>query len=205
MDFALIFSILFVHIVALITPGPDVLLIMRLALEGKFAKVALAASGIVCGISVWIVASSLFVSLLLSKVFMILLMSFGASYLFYIAYLLSKKQAQKSSQKIYELSGAKAFLLGFITNISNPKAIMYFISLFSLITNKLNSSGMLLLCILMICFSFLAFLLLGFVFSLSPARRAFLKHQAKIDMLCAGLFSIFAIFILKELINLLLS
>ncbi len=64
----------------------------------------------------------------------------GAGYLFYIGYknVLAKANTDKigTYDNSADLSPMQAFSLGFITNLFNPKAMLFFISLFSVLMPK---------------------------------------------------------------------
>lgn len=61
----------------------------------------------------------------------------GALYLIYIGYKSFKSthiKVEKDKEK--SMNAKKAFILGFICNVLNPKATMFFLSIFSIIVNE---------------------------------------------------------------------
>ncbi|MEE2023633.1 MULTISPECIES: LysE family translocator [Alkalimonas] len=137
-EFALIAG---VHLMAVASPGPDFAIVLRYAVRyGKQA--ALAAS---CGIGLAIllhVTYSLVGIGLLIQTTPWLYMAFSVLAALYLAYLGQQAirsrapdvvQAVAKEQVAERLSGRKALLTGFITNGLNPKATLFFLSLFAVV------------------------------------------------------------------------
>ncbi|WP_018691711.1 LysE family translocator [Algicola sagamiensis] len=132
------FLIAAAHFIAVAGPGPDFTIILKNALSyGR--KVAVATSiGIGVGILIHIIYSLTGVGLLLQSspiVFRIFLF-LAASYLIYIGIqgLRAKPSSQTESiqtDSSNTISTKKAFTQGFLTNALNPKATLFFLSLFS--------------------------------------------------------------------------
>ena len=81
-------------------------------------------------------------------------------YLFYLAYLLLNEIHFTDSVKI-----SKPFLGGFLTNITNAKAIFYFGSIFSSLNFMGDNFEIFLLIILLSIESLIYFVLIAFLFS----------------------------------------
>lgn len=107
-----------------ITPGPDILLVMRNTLHFGFIQGIKVFSGIASG---WIVYLCViyfgFSYILNGKIAQILLGLFGAFYLLYIAYMLFKKSATHIALM---QDKPDSYLKAIIINLSNPKAILFF-------------------------------------------------------------------------------
>lgn len=135
-DFVTITSII---LIGIISPGPDFLLITRNSLLLSKKAAIFSALGVSAGSMIHTVYSIIGLGLIISK--SLILFSFikylGAIYLFYIAF---KSLRPHSSQKgssckniKSNMSFTQAFMTGFLTNVTNPKAILFYISLFTLI------------------------------------------------------------------------
>lgn len=132
-----------VHLVAVASPGPDFAIVLRYAVRyGK--NVALGASiGIGCAILLQVTYSLAGIALLIKTtpwLFQVLTVS-AALYLGYIGIQALRArapatatEAEHSTQTEQQIpSLKKAFVTGFITNGLNPKATLFFLSVFAVI------------------------------------------------------------------------
>ncbi|MEZ9200627.1 LysE family translocator [Shewanella sp. 10N.286.54.B9] len=175
MDVQLLISLALIHTIALASPGPDFALVVKLSTQENRA-VAMASA---VGISVAILAHTLLsltgLSLIIhsSERLFILVQLIGASYLAWMGVgaaraALSHWRDPVALEKIQQsegLSVKKGFLQGLYTNLLNPKALVFFITLFStLITPQVSLStksaaAVLLFTLSVIWFSFIAMVL----------------------------------------------
>lgn len=198
MSFILILS---VHFFALLTPGVDFLLVCSYALKQDFKQALKAVFGISFAILLWIILSLAGLNLLFKffPLLQIFLSFLGACYLLYLTFLLLKNL--KNEQEFKENKNSKAFLSGFLTNISNPKSVLYFGSIFSSFSFDDNVFLLFLLVLILSLESFIYFAFIAFVFSKSRVKNFYMKHSKKLDILCATFFTFFAFCIFAELIN----
>ncbi len=134
--FGLIFGI---HLLAVMSPGPDFVMVLKNALQYKRKTAIYTALGIGLGIGVHIFYSIAGVAYLLQKnptLFYAVKLAGGL----YIIYIGSKTFLSKQTpidfdtrQETTVLSPWQAVQTGFITNVLNPKASLFFLSLFSLL------------------------------------------------------------------------
>lgn len=202
-----LFSILAIavtHFIVLIVPGPDIFLILRTSLAYGFKQSAFACLGVGAGIILWIILTAfglkaLFVAFPSLR---LILTAFSAAYLFYLCavLLISARKGgdvNLSAKPECKVCAAKFFALGFLTNISNPKAVLYFTGIFSnFIRSSDNTAQIALLTAIIGAESVAAFLLLGKIFSAKKARETFLKNRRALDAVCSVVFGIFACAIL---------
>ncbi|MCC5825230.1 LysE family translocator [Alkalimonas sp.] len=130
-----------VHLMAVASPGPDFAIVLRYAVRfGKQAALA-ASFGIGLGILLHVTYSLVGIGLLIQTTPW-LYMTFSVLAAFYLAYLgiqaiLARapavEQAVAKEQVTEQLSTRKALLTGFITNGLNPKATLFFLSLFAVV------------------------------------------------------------------------
>lgn len=200
MDITVFLGIVIMHCFALLTPGPDVFIIMRFAIGGGMRSVVPASIGIGLGISFWILASILFLDFVSSKIFLSFVMIFGFFYMLNIAYLLLKHGSSLASNgnENGNCGVLKSFFVGLFTNLSNPKAIFYFSSIFSVFVNKFSTYSYLLL-FAIVLESIILFIIIGRLFAANKAIKIFNTYQRKIDIICAVIFTIFAFYIAYEL------
>jgi threonine/homoserine/homoserine lactone efflux protein len=131
-----------VHLMAVASPGPDFAIVLRYAVRfGR--KAALAASlGIGAAILLHVTWSLVGIAVLIQTTpWLFNVLSFAAAgYLFYIGIMALRssapshpEQAIANSANEHMPSAGKAFVAGFITNGLNPKATLFFLSLFAVI------------------------------------------------------------------------
>jgi RhtB (resistance to homoserine/threonine) family protein len=135
----LILTVASVHLLAVISPGPDFLMITRNSLVYSRRTGIYSAIGLGLGILVHVAYSLIGIGLIISQSILIfsLIKILGAAYLIYIGYksLRSKPSEMKvtSVESKADLPRLKAIKIGFLTNVLNPKATLFFLSLFTLV------------------------------------------------------------------------
>lgn len=125
-------TIWLLHVAALVTPGANVLLVSHLAATGDRRAAAFAALGVSIGAVIWSSAAILGISaaFVLFPTFRLMLQLAGASYLMSLGLRLwrSGVRTGKDSPTMRPLSALGA---GLLTNLSNPKAALFFVGIFS--------------------------------------------------------------------------
>jgi threonine/homoserine/homoserine lactone efflux protein len=118
-----------------ISPGPDSLLVLRTAVVAGPQKAFAAAAGICTGLLGWALSAAFGISVILaeSKLLYDLLKWAGAAYLCWlgIRLLLTSRTSQQVSARP-DSAGFRwdqSFSIGLLTNISNPKVGMFYVSL----------------------------------------------------------------------------
>ncbi len=127
-----------VHVLAVASPGPDFAIMIRQALVQSRRNALLSAAGIGLGILVHVSYSLLGIGLLIqqSVTLFTVLKIIGAVYLSWIAIQALRAKPgdlHVEAGKARPQSAMAAFRLGFLTNVLNPKATLFFVSLFSVI------------------------------------------------------------------------
>ena len=137
-DFA---TIAIIHLFAVMSPGPDFIVVVKQCnnLGRKFAL--LTSFGISVGILFHISYCILGISIIQENfIFMYSIKLIGGFYLFYVGlssfFKTNKFNTIMPIDRSSEDNLLNSFLLGFITNVFNPKATLFFISLFSLFINS---------------------------------------------------------------------
>lgn len=135
----IILTVAIAHFLAVMSPGPDFIMITRNSLIYSRKTGIYSALGLGLGVWVHVFYCLVGIGLIISQ--SILLFNFikllGATYLIYIGY---KSLTSKSSRIDVHVSEHKKDLtpisatrVGFITNVTNPKATLFFLSLFTLV------------------------------------------------------------------------
>lgn len=117
----------------------------------------------------------------------------GAAYLFYVGYKALKSKGFQPEEgeisKTPSMSGWGAIRSGFVTNLFNPKATMFFLALFTQIMNPNVSLSVQILygvtCILM---TMLWFSIVATVLTTPWVRTKFIRFSKWLDRACGGIF-----------------
>lgn len=130
------------HIIALMSPGPDFAIILKQSISHGREKSLWTSFGISIGILVHVSYTVLGIGLIISKSIIIytIIKYLAALYLIYLGIKALKSNSFKldkfekgKTQK--EITKFKAFSIGFFTNALNPKATLFFLSLFTVIVD----------------------------------------------------------------------
>jgi RhtB (resistance to homoserine/threonine) family protein len=185
----------FVFGLPLISPGPDFIVAVRNSILYSRKIGLVTALGFALGVIVHVVYTLFGIAAIIAQsvVLFNILKYAGAAYLFYIGYksLRSKgfdeNQNETEGRVQKDMTPRKALWSGFLTNVLNPKATLFFLAVFSQFINantpmieQLAYGG---LCITMtgIWFSIVAIVLTN-----SKIKAVFLKATKYIDRVCGA-------------------
>lgn len=163
-------SVLFllsIHAVALISPGPDFAVVTRLSIVAGRRTGLWAAAGVAAAIGVYVLICALGLSLVLAALpgLSQLLSVVGALYLGWLGIQCLRSRGQMPEAQA-GLAGSRAFVTGFLTNLLNPKAMLYFGSILSqVLTPDLGRADTVVLWALLVSESLLWFGLVACLFS----------------------------------------
>jgi|TARA_R110000796_G_scaffold241303_2_gene362699 RhtB (resistance to homoserine/threonine) family protein len=135
-----------VHLLAVMSPGPDFAVVIRNSVGAGRQAGLMTACGVGCGILVHVTYSLLGIGLIVSQsawLFNLLKLA-AAGYLFYLGIRALGSKPQALGAELAErpaLTMRKAFTNGFITNGLNPKATLFFLSLFTLVISPHTPVG----------------------------------------------------------------
>ena len=179
-----------VHLLAVMSPGPDFAMVTRNSLIYS-RKIAIYTSlGIALGISIHVAYSLLGIGFVISKSILLfsIIKYIGAAYLLYIGYKsLRAKPDKLSSQEnaviaTKNISARSALWTGFLTNVLNPKATLFFLALFTqVIDPHTPKSIQLFYGFEMMFITFVWFSIVAFLFSNSLIKAKVTKFQHYIE------------------------
>lgn len=135
----LIGSVTLIHLLAVISPGPDFIMAVRNSLLYSRRTGIWTAVGFGCGIAVHISYSLAGLALVISKSILLfnVIKLLGAAYLVYVGVrsLFSKSAALDlgDPDRKKDIGALAGLRIGFLTNVLNPKATLFFLSLFTLV------------------------------------------------------------------------
>ncbi|AYN28088.1 MULTISPECIES: threonine export protein RhtC [Buttiauxella] len=197
----LFLTVAVLHIVALVTPGPDFFFVSQTAVSRSRKEAMMGVLGITGGVMVWSGVALLGLNLILEKMAWLhnIIMIGGGLYLCWMGYqmLRSALKKEKVTQELpaVELAhGGRSFLKGLLTNLSNPKAIIYFGSVFSLfVSNDVGSAERWGLFVMIALETFAWFTIVASLFALPQMRRGYQRLAKWIDGVAGALFAGFGI------------
>jgi RhtB (resistance to homoserine/threonine) family protein len=188
------------HLLAVASPGPDFAVVLKQSLSQNRRAAVYTSVGIGTAILLHVLYSLLGLGLLLrgSETWFTVVKYAGAAYIAWlgVAALRAKPRKVDDGTGLHAGDGTtrgKAFALGFLTNALNPKATLFFISLFALIvspqTPKVIQAGY---GLWMAVATVAWFSLVSVLFTRSDVRLAFLRHGHWIDRALGVVFLGFA-------------
>lgn len=133
-----IFSLFVAMIILAFIPGPGVFTVVARAIASGFTNGLATALGILCGDYIFIFLSLFgLTALAQSWSFLFAIIKYaGAGYLCWLGLsLFLTKQTNVNIKSITELSFTQNFIAGLMTTLSNPKAILFYVSFFPAFIN----------------------------------------------------------------------
>lgn len=196
-----------VHLLAVISPGPDFAIVIRQSISFGRRTAIITSLGIAAGISVHIGYTLLGIGFIISQsptIFMIMKL-IGAAYISYISLSLLRSQPQSLTNSDIKLDTnqkhhKKAFTLGFMTNVLNPKVTIFFLAIFTTVVSvdtPIAIQGIYGAWIIIT--TALWFIIVSFFFSHQKVRDKFITHGYIFERLMGMVLLFFAAKILFDL------
>ncbi|ULR30845.1 threonine export protein RhtC [Dickeya fangzhongdai] len=197
----LFLTVALVHLIALMSPGPDFFFVSQTAVSRSRREALMGVLGITLGVLVWAAIALMGLHLLLERMAWLhrLVMIGGGLYLCWMGWqmlrsALRKREQQKGDVMVALPQRGKTFMRGFLTNLSNPKALIYFGSVFSLfVGDDVGAAARWGLFALISLETLLWFSLVALVFALPVMRRGYQRLAKWVDGLAGVLFTGFGI------------
>ena len=132
-------TVAIVHLLAVASPGPDFAIVVKQSVTYGKKTAVFTSIGVGCGILIHVFYSLMGIGLLISKYIIVfnVVKYIGAAYLIYLGIVaLRTKQQPIDLQKNLSQTlptAFSAFKTGFLTNGLNPKATLFFLSLFTVV------------------------------------------------------------------------
>ena len=191
----LLLTVAMVHLMAVMSPGPDLVVCIKNTLKYSRATGIWTALGFATGILVHVTYCLLGIALLISQSVLLfnVVKLIGAAYLIYLG---AKALLSHSDSKLevdfeptqQKLSAFKAWQNGFLTNLLNPKATLYFLGFFSVvIPPDLAMIHLLVITLTLFLLTFAWFTTVAFIMTTKPIRETFLKIEKRADQVFGGI------------------
>ena len=185
LDFGLIAAVGLIHLVALVSPGPDFVVACRNSLLYSRTIGIYTAMGFGLGICVhisyavfglsWLIANNELIFTVIQYLGAFYLMLIGIQSLRSFQSQIGQETATASSR----ISPFRAVRIGFITNVLNPKATLFFLSLFSTMLNPtVGELTLVVIAVLLVVTTILWFSLVALLIS-HPRFTTTLKRYEK--------------------------
>jgi len=190
-----------IHFLAVVVPGPDFAVTVRQSVRyGRWAGIC-TALGIGAGISVHVIYTLLGIGALMHATPWIMqLAKFGGgAYLIYLGVRLLRSKASaaetamsESTESISQGAGM-AFLTGFMTNATNPKATLFFLAVFTAVVSVTTPLTIQIFYGLWMCMvNAMWFILVSFVFSNPIIRQQFIRLGHWFERAMGAILLVFA-------------
>ena len=191
-------TVISLTVVVAIVPGPDFAVVLRNALVGGRMAGIMTALGIALALGVHVSYALAGIGLIVSQSIFLFnaLKLIGAAYLIFLGVTMfrsASSEPPKSSENT-TMSPLKALRWGFFTNVTNPKATMFAMSVFLQVTSpttplwtKIGYGG------IMASGVFLWFVLVTLFFTLPSVRQAFMRAKLWMGRSFGVLLTLFGI------------
>jgi len=199
----LFLTVAMVHLIALMSPGPDFFFVSQTAASRSRREAMMGVVGISLGVMVWAGVALLGLNLILQKMAWLhqIIMVGGGLYLCWMGWQLLRSARSQNAQtapaeevKVALPKPGRSFIRGLLTNLSNPKAVIYFGSVFSLFVGEDVGAGARWgLFALITGETFIWFSLVAIIFALPAMRRGYQRMAKWIDGLAGVLFTGFGL------------
>ncbi|OMQ20590.1 threonine export protein RhtC [Serratia oryzae] len=199
----LFLTVAMVHLIALMSPGPDFFFVSQTAVSRSRREAMMGVIGISLGVMVWAGVALLGLNLILQKMAWLhqIIMVAGGLYLCWMGWQLLRSARAQNAQSapaedvaVVLPKAGRSFIRGLLTNLSNPKAVIYFGSVFSLFVGEDVGAGARWgLFILITGETLVWFSLVAVVFALPAMRRGYQRLAKWIDGVAGVLFTGFGL------------
>lgn len=204
-EYAALISVATIWVVAALTPGPNFLVTVRMAVTQSRAAGLQTVAGIVLATLIWASAGFLGIhSLFKAAPWMyVFLKAVGGAYLLWLGLKLIRQSTERADNptlsKVMPAIGWRAFRLGFITNMANPKTALFVAGLFAVAMPaeapvELGMSAI----ATMMTISLIWYSLVAWLFASKRVAKAYAQARHWIDRLAGGCFIFFGIRLVRE-------
>ncbi len=187
-------TVTLIHLLGVVTPGPDFIVAVKNSLIYSRRIGIWTAVGFGLGIAVHIFYSLAGLAVIISQSILLFntIKYIGAMYLIYIGIKSYKSKSSHISVEkenvTQDISPAAAVKMGFLTNVLNPKATLFFLSLFTLVISPSTPAFVLgIMSIIMIVNTILWFSFVAVVLSQKRMQQTFETYQTIFNKTLGGL------------------
>ena len=193
---------MFVHLVGLLSPGPDFFYVSRAATIHSRRAAIYGVIGITIGVSIWATAAVLGLAIVFKTMPALqgIVMALGGSYLFY----LGVKMARVTTNVVFDethlrqnTASKNEIIKGLLVNLSNAKVVIYFSSVMSFVLVNITETRQILTALLLITLeTFVYFYVISLLFSSPFAKRFYSRYSRYIDNVSGVIFILFGAYLI---------
>lgn len=193
---------MFVHLVGLLSPGPDFFYVSRAAAIHSRRIAIYGVIGITIGVSIWATAAVLGLAIAFKTMPALqgIIMALGGSYLFY----LGVKMARVTTNAVFDETNSRQnteskneIIKGLLVNLSNAKVVIYFSSVMSFVLVNITEMWQILTALLLITLeTFVYFYVISILFSRPFTKRFYSRYSRYIDNVSGVIFILFGAYLI---------
>ena len=194
--------LMFVHLMGLLSPGPDFFYVSRAAATHSRRTAIYGVIGITIGVTIWATAAVLGLAIVFKTMPALqgVVMVLGGSYLFY----LGVKMARVTTNAVFDetnlvqnTASKNEIIKGLLVNLSNAKVVIYFSSVMSFVLVNITETRQMLTALLIIMIeTFVYFYVISLLFSRSFAKRFYSRYSRYIDNASGVIFILFGAYLI---------
>lgn len=189
----LIGTVAFLNLLAAMSPGPDFVMVVRNSLCYSRKSGIYTSLGISLALGIHLFYCAAGIGLLISKseALFSIIKFLGAGYLFYMGLTSVLAKGSKldvaAEKALTDLRPAAAFRMGFLTNVLNPKATLFFLSLFTFVIGSSTPVYIVLIISAIIMLTALSWFTVVSIFLAQPTvQKVFLKYEKAVNYTLGG-------------------
>lgn len=199
---SLFLSLAVVQLIALMSPGPDFFYVSQTAVSHSRREALAGVAGIALGVAIWAALALLGLQFLLHRLAWLerLIAVCGGTYLCWMGLKMLRgglvAPVPAAAAHAVRLANGpwRALRNGLFTNLANPKAVVYFGSIFSaFVGDGVGASARWELWVMVVGETLLWFALVASVFALPAMRRGYLRLGRWIDGCAGAIFVLFGL------------
>jgi RhtB (resistance to homoserine/threonine) family protein len=189
----LIGTVTLLNLLAAVSPGPDFVMTVRNSLCYSRRAGIFTSLGISLGLGIHLIYCAAGVGYIISKSLLLfsIIKWLGVIYLIYmgISSILAKgSKLEVTGERIGpDLTRMQAFKMGFLTNVLNPKATLFFLSLFTFVIGNATPLYVILtIAVIILGTAFVWFTIVSIFLAQQRVQRIFLKYERAINYTLGG-------------------
>ena len=197
MDVLLLGTIFAIHTIALISPGPDFFMVMKNSLGRSRLDGISTSAGIALGMGVHVIYCRAGFAVIISQSIMLFTIFKILSGIYLIWLGITAWKSKSHSENVTSGNNSdlkKSFIEGFVTNVLNPKASLFFLSLFTIVLPAgLAFADYAIIAGMLIFDAILWFSLVSFAVTLPKVRAWHAKWSEKVNKFFGAVLVLFGI------------
>lgn len=198
-----IFIVAGVMLVAMLTPGPDMILLMTNTWQKGRRQGIITAAGATTGLLIHIFLAVAGLTILIkSQLVFLVIKVLGALYIAYLGHrLYSSKSSLLGKNELFLVEGGSArqsFVQGFFCNVLNPKVMLFILGIFTHFLAKQSVESNLSLGIFLVLQNFLVWSLFVWLIGHKKIGGHLSRYEKIFSRVCGGLFLFMACKILLD-------